>query len=132
MNDVTGQGPEEIVVLPTTQPEWPRAFEDAFAIIFDQAFDILVTRQQDYGPDNIEAQGIFGVYARLAYDKLARLGNLVGGKIEHGKVTSWFDTTAGEGVEDTLFDVMNYAAILICLKRGQWGLPLRKTKVPHG
>lgn len=114
------------------EPDWPRAFEDAFAIIFDEAFEVLVTRQQDYGPDNITQQGIFGVYSRIAFDKISRLGNLIGGTIDHGKVTSWFDPTAGESVEDTLFDVMNYAAILIALRRGQWGLPLRKTKVPHG
>jgi hypothetical protein len=112
--------------------DWPRTFEDAFSVIYDQAFDILVERQTDYGSSNIDQQGVWGVYSRVAFDKISRLGNLIGGKIENGRMTSWFESEAGESIEDTCIDVMNYAAILIALKRGQWGLPLRKDHVKHG
>jgi hypothetical protein len=102
----------------------PATFEDAFSRIFDEAFTVLVDRQMDYGSTNIARQGIFGVYSRIAFDKVSRLGNLISGNIEHGEVVSYFAPEQGESVEDTLMDIMNYAAILVALKRGWWGVPL--------
>lgn len=103
----------------------PKTFQAAFDEIFDEAFELLVSRQRKYGPENVRQLGIFGVFGRLADDKVERIRRAMNGKISHGKVE--LDNLADftdESVEDALFDIANYALILIALKRGVWGLPL--------
>jgi hypothetical protein len=105
--------------------EDPDTFQDIFSLIYADAFDLLVRKQYGYGPKNIEELGFFGVFSRLASDKIERIRNSLNGKIINGRVTlDLAHETDDDNVEDALFDLMNYAAILICLKRGKWGAPL--------
>ena len=101
-------------------------FEDVFNGIFEEAFDLLIQRQRKYGPDNIAQQGMWGVLTRIADDKIARLRRAFNGRIAAGQIA--LDPVAeGESddtFEDACLDLMNYAAILLALKRGQWGKPL--------
>jgi hypothetical protein len=108
----------------------PKYFEDAFSRIFDQAYDLLVEKQEAYGPENVRELGFYGVFSRLASDKVNRLRNLMNGTLENGKISiDWADTN-DESVEDTLLDIANYALILVALQRGWWGLPLADAEIP--
>lgn len=104
----------------------PVTFEDAFNRIFDEAFDILVSKQEAYGPENIKELDFFGTFSRLASDKVNRIKNLMKGSVVNGTVYVQFPLDLEETVEDTLFDIMNYAAILISLRRNWWAKPLSK------
>lgn len=102
-------------------------FEEVFHGIFKEAFDLLVDKQRSYGPKNVEELGFFGVFSRLASDKVERLRNAMNGKVAKGRVEiDLTETLSDESIEDTLLDLMNYSAILIALKRGLWGLPLEE------
>lgn len=85
-------------------------FEGLFRGIYRQAQRIIIERQRKYGPHNIGRHGMQGIAVRLG-DKLARLDHAV---FENsGEVPD-------ESLEDTLFDIMNYAAIAIAWQRGYW------------
>jgi len=103
----------------------PATFQAAFDSIFTEAFVLLVDRQRKYGPENVRKLGIFGVFGRLADDKVERIRRALNGRITHGEVT--LDDLADfndESFEDALLDIANYALIIVALKRGLWGLPL--------
>lgn len=106
----------------------PKTFQDAFQFIFDEAFDVLVEKQIAYGPENIKELDFFGVFSRLASDKVNRIRNLMKGVVVNGTVYVQFPLDLEETVEDTLVDIMNYAAILIALRKGWWGLPLESER----
>src|SRR3990172_4304875 len=81
-----------------------------------------IERQRKYGPENVRKLGIFGVFGRLADDKVERIRRALNGRIAHGEVV--LDDLADfndESFEDALLDIANYALILIALKRGLWG-----------
>ena len=100
-------------------------FQSVFQDIFNEAFTLLVERQRKYGPDNIRQLGVFGVFSRLAYDKIERIKRSLNGEVLHGEVLLSADQDFDdESLEDALLDVANYALILIALKRGVWGAPL--------
>jgi hypothetical protein len=106
----------------TKTPVVVPAFAQVFAGIFDEAFQVLISRQRKYGPGNIEQQGMYGVITRITDDKAQRLKRAMNGTIIDGRVD--IDITEGESddtFEDACLDLMNYAAILLCLKRGLWG-----------
>lgn len=106
--------------------EYP-TFQDIFKGLNEEAFKILVERQRKYGPENIERLGLYGVYSRLAHDKLERLRKSLNGDIRQGVVSlSTNDDFDDESWEDTLFDIANYALIMVALGRGHWGFPLRE------
>lgn len=117
--NITGDWPMPPTVLgnPT--------FQSTFQSIFDEAFDLLVERQRKYGPENIRKLGVFGVFGRLSDDKVERLRRAMNGRIEHGNaIIDDFADFGDESFEDALFDIANYALIIIALKRGVWGRPL--------
>lgn len=101
-------------------------FEDTFQAIFDEALDLLIERQRKYGPNNIAQQGMWGVLTRIADDKISRLKRAFNGSVQNGEVTldPIPEGTEDDTFEDACLDVMNYAAILLALKRGEWGRPL--------
>ena len=103
-----------------------KTFEDTFADIFAEAFNLLVDRQRKYGPKNIERLGLFGVLSRLANDKVERVMRGMTGTVKWGEVTIDVVDAQDESFEDALLDIANYALIAIALKRGLWGLPLRE------
>lgn len=72
-----------------------------------EAYDILIAKQKDYGPDNINKSpggAMNGLTVRL-YDKIARLNNLT----QNNKKPEF------ESLRDTFIDIMNYATIGIML-----------------
>lgn len=101
-------------------------FQDTFQDIFDQAFDLLVQRQIKYGPNNIAQQGMWGVLTRIADDKISRIkrafsGSIVNGQIQLDPIP---EGDTDDTFEDACLDLINYGAILLALKRGEWGRPL--------
>jgi hypothetical protein len=71
--------------------------------VYEKLFDILVSKQNDYGPDNIRRSPggpLNGLTVRL-YDKIARLNNL----LETGA------TPENESLRDTFIDIANYGVI---------------------
>ena len=89
-------------------PEFVRAVER----IMSEAEQILISKQEDYGPRNISQSPfgpLFGLLVRL-YDKQARAVNLVstGAEANH------------ESLEDTFLDMLNYRVISLMVLRGDW------------
>ena len=80
--------------------------------IMDEIGNLLITKQMDYGPGNINnAFGgpINGLLVRIG-DKFERLKNL----FKH-------DTTPKyESIEDSFKDMANYAVIALMIQRGTW------------
>jgi hypothetical protein len=108
-------------------PEELETFQSVFRAIFGEAFDLLVAKQRTYGSANVEQLGFYGIFSRLAADKVERLRNLMNGKVVNGRVVIDFaegDFGMNESVEDTIIDIANYAFIMLALKRGLWGKPL--------
>jgi len=97
----------------------PSEFVEYFQGLYEDALNIMVERQQGYGPSNIEALGAYGVFSRLASDKVSRIANELNGIIDSGEAIvtdDWFS----DGVRDALVDIANYAMILISLGEGKW------------
>lgn len=103
-------------------------FEDVFDGLAHEALQILYDRQRKYGPENIRRQGLWGIFTRIKDDKIARVQTSFNGLIRKGiieleKIT---DTASDESFEDALFDIANYALIMIAVNRGTWGKPMRE------
>ena len=112
----------------TDSVNWPESYipgpikhavtrtDSAFAAhvweIMDEIGNLLITKQADYGPGNINnAFGgpINGLLVRIG-DKFERLKNL----FKH-------DTTPKyESIEDSFKDMANYAVIALMIQRGTW------------
>jgi hypothetical protein len=115
--------------MATTDPkELPTTFEDVFDGLAFEGLQILYERQRKYGPRNIFDQGLWGVWQRIRADKMARVDRSFNGTIEKGKIVldEISDEFSDETWEDTLFDISNLALIMIALKRGDWGKPMRE------
>jgi hypothetical protein len=81
--------------------------------IFDSAGNLLLKKHEAYGSKNIGgAPGgpENGLRVRM-WDKIARLNNI----IDNPSVD-----VNDEALEDTLQDLLNYCAIFIMVRRGQW------------
>lgn len=95
-------------------------FKDESMAIYDEAWNLLVQKQIDYGPYNIaNAPGgpLNGLMVRM-HDKIARLNNLI---------YETKDTPKNESIEDSFIDLLNYSAIALMVLRGRWhGVPNRK------
>lgn len=97
----------------------PDGFGRYFGDIFSEAHAIMVSRQESYGPGNVENLGPVGVFSRMAMDKVGRIANSLNGKIDKGQLVvdeNWYNAE----VHDALIDTINYAAILIALGQGKW------------
>lgn len=101
-------------------------FEEVFAKLYGEAWDVMMNRQRRYGPENIRKQGLHGVVTRIGEDKLSRIKNTLHGRVVAGEVVL-DDMTADElaVAEDAFIDIANYAIICISLMRGVWGKPMR-------
>jgi len=102
----------------------PDTFFAYFHRLFEEAHDIMVTRQESYGPGNVENLGPLGVFSRMAMDKVNRIANSMNGKIVNGKAEIDKDWYTPE-VHDALIDTINYCAILIALGQEQWSVVSR-------
>lgn len=86
--------------------------EHAMAHNMIKMFEIFKKKQASYGCGNISEFGEKGVIIRMN-DKMKRLIKLV-----------WFDQPnplADESIEDTYFDMADYALIALLVKEGKWG-----------
>lgn len=86
-------------------------FKWAVANILDQAEELMLSKQEDYGPGNINSPfgPLLAILVRL-HDKQARAANLIkkGGVRNH------------ESLEDTFLDMLNYSLIALMVIRGEW------------
>ena len=81
------------------------SFEEACRIIALQIAETVISKQHDYGHDNIMAFKEQGLVVRL-WDKIARLKNLLWVNKENPK---------NESIEDTFTDIAGYAIIGLML-----------------
>lgn len=89
---------------------YPDDFELDASEVYDELFDILVRKQADYGPNNIQnAPGgpLNGLQVRL-YDKMSRLINLIQSGVK----------PENESLRDTFVDIANYGAIGVMILDG--------------
>lgn len=87
-------------------------FVEAVDHLFEDLSDLLLAKHADYSSKNIStAPGgpLFGIVVRL-HDKMCRLENLVVNKAE----------PKYEPIEDTLRDIVGYAAIGLLVQSGDW------------
>lgn len=87
-------------------------FAESVWSILDNMGNLLITKQKDYGPGNINhAYGgpINGLLVRIG-DKFERLKNLYGNDIEPNH----------ESTEDSFKDLANYAIIALMVEQGLW------------
>ena len=81
--------------------------------VYEELSRVLVSKQLDYGPGNINnAPGgaMNGVLVRMN-DKMERLKNL----IYHSE-----GEPQNESIDDSLVDIANYAVIAMMVRRGSW------------
>ena len=81
--------------------------------VYEELSRVLVSKQSDYGPGNINnAPGgaMNGVLVRMN-DKMERLKNL----IYHSE-----GEPQNESIDDSLVDIANYAVIAMMVRRGSW------------
>ena len=90
-------------------------FEDDAEAIYEDLLEVLISKQIDYGPDNINnAPGgaANGILVRMS-DKMERLKNLT----YHTDADS---IPNHESIEDSLLDIANYAVIMMMVRNGVW------------
>jgi len=94
----------------------PNSFEGACREEALKIADIVISKQHDYGHDNILGFGDKGIVVRL-WDKISRLKNLIynvdGSSPKH------------ESIQDTFIDVAGYAIIGLMLQKDTFQLPLQ-------
>lgn len=83
-----------------------------FASWFDDIEELLLTKNSDYGKNNIQIYGVNGVRVRLD-DKIARFINLYNNS----------QTPQHEALVDTLVDTIGYTIIGYMVEQGWWELP---------
>lgn len=89
-----------------TNEEW-EDFRLAATELYDEAYEVLLSKQRDYGPNNIRRAPfgeMIGLLTRIN-DKVARAINLTNGGA----------TAENESFRDTFLDLMNYGAIGVML-----------------
>jgi len=80
--------------------------------ILDESFNLGVSKNNDYGSENILKFGIIGIIVRIG-DKIARYKNLTTNKNAQQKVKD-------ETIKDTLMDIVNYATYGEMLSNNVW------------
>jgi hypothetical protein len=94
------------------KPTADQTFADAVWEVMDDIGNLLITKQLDYGPGNINnAHGgpINGLLVRIG-DKFERLKNLFSKESKPNF----------ESIEDSFKDLANYAVIGILIQKGKW------------
>lgn len=103
---------EACVTFTAWEDMYPTDFEQDAWDVYEELCDILVKKQNDYGPNNIQnAPGgpLNGLQVRL-YDKMSRLVNL----IQSGKKPE------NESLRDTFVDIANYGVIGMMILDGKF------------
>jgi hypothetical protein len=83
-------------------------------------FEMFCQKQHDYGPHNIGLGGAKGCSLRMG-DKMTRLWNLQGLGTSSKPLEA---SVSDESVEDTLYDLADYALIELMVINGEWPLTL--------
>lgn len=104
--------------LHPTEKRFPEQCAE-FKRITERMYQLHLDKNADYSPYNVLATGNVGVITRL-WDKMARLMSLTGFDIGTGKLNPSKEPK-NESVEDSLFDMANYAIIAQILRKGKWG-----------
>ena len=87
-------------------------FIDTVRQLLDEAGNLLLRKQMDYGPTNIsKAPGgpINGLRVRM-HDKIARINNLIDKGVD----------PQNESLRDSFIDLLNYSAIAIMVLENKW------------
>ena len=87
-------------------------FIDTVRELLDEAGNLLLRKQMDYGPTNISrAPGgpLNGLRVRM-HDKIARINNLLDKNID----------PQNESLRDSFIDLLNYSAIAIMVLENKW------------
>jgi hypothetical protein len=84
----------------------------SYNISEDKMLDILVSKQRDYGPNNISKFGLRGLIIRT-YDKVARLSNLLKKSDNDFNTAMKINSVSGETIVDTLIDIIGYSIIAL-------------------
>jgi len=87
-------------------------FIDTVRELLDEAGNLLLRKQMDYGPTNIsKAPGgpINGLRVRI-HDKIARINNLIDKGVD----------PQNESLRDSFIDLLNYSAIAIMVLENKW------------
>jgi hypothetical protein len=87
-------------------------FIDTVRGLLDEAGDLLLRKQMDYGPTNISrAPGgpLNGLRVRM-HDKIARINNLLDKNVD----------PQNESLRDSFIDLLNYSAIAIMVLENKW------------
>jgi len=87
-------------------------FIDTVRQLLDEAGNLLLKKQMDYGPTNIsKAPGgaLNGLRVRM-HDKIARINNLIDKNFE----------PQNESLRDSFIDLLNYSAIAIMVLENKW------------
>ena len=93
-----------------------KSYEDACYEVARKVAEVVISKQHDYGHDNILAFREKGLIVRL-WDKVARLKNLLWVMNEEPK---------NESIEDTFTDIAGYAIIGLMLKNNTFENELRE------
>lgn len=72
-----------------------------------KAAELFKAKNEEYGPDNIAAMGLVGLYVRIS-DKIARLSRIAGKEAQF------------ESYEDNVIDLFNYCIIAAMICEGAW------------
>jgi len=94
----------------------PETFDEACQIIATQIAYVVISKQHDYGHDNILGFGDKGLVVRM-WDKVSRLKNLIwngSGIAKH------------ESIQDTFIDIAGYAIIGLMLEKEWFTLELKE------
>lgn len=100
-----------------TRPEQTKAFRE----IMDKMYQVHLDKNADYSPANILGTGEIGLMTST-WDKIARLMNLMGFKIEISSMRFESPTAPkNESIEDSIQDLAVYAIIWQLYRKGVWG-----------
>lgn len=103
---------DDIYYSPKTSSQVITKLEADAALTAEECVLLLVKKNQDYGPDNINnAPGgaLNGLNVRL-FDKVSRLNNLLTNKKDPNY----------ESIRDTFVDIVNYGIISILILDNKW------------
>ena len=92
-------------------------WEEACKEIAEEIVELLISKQRDYGKNNILDFGEYGILVR-SNDKIARLRNLNQKGVN----------PVNESIDDTWKDISGYAIIALMLRRGLFSLPFENNK----
>jgi len=101
---------EPAILLPIDGSSGSPELEKEMALVFQKYLALWKTKQRKYGPSNISAAGLSGLYWRMN-DKMKRLQRFI------------FEGLKGDGegsFEDAFQDLMGYAAIGLVVLDGKW------------